>query len=1571
MSTQYQDNTDGRLDTAGARSALNPTPPQSAPTSTIPTALTTLITSLSPSSSLHFHLNGRSITLSNPNPHWTLLDFIRAQPSLKGTKLGCGEGGCGACTVVLQVQRRENREDARTRGGRKVKHVAVNACLFPLVGVDGKHVITVEGLGNAEKPHPLQERIAKMHGSQCGFCTPGIVMSLYALVRNAWDGEEGVFRLSERDVEMEGCLDGNLCRCTGYKPILQAAKTFITEDLEGRLVSESDEDEKGMDGVEGGGGSGDDCVDVAASKGTSCGRPGGCCRDSSPSKSSDDATPSEGTQSTEPTSPDSDSASVQVSTTSNLHVDPVSEPASVAKPLKSKENASADAQVEEKTVATSDVPLTSSADKIPQFEFAPYSPTTELIFPPRLRRHAEELLCFQDERRMWLRPVTEQSLLEIMKACPDAKIVSGASETQVETRFKSSEFPVCVYVADITDLNATFLPETEAEIHAMKELTIAANTPLTELEDICKRVCKTLGRRASAIEALRKQLRFFAGRQIRNVATLAGNLATASPISDANPVLLAAGAELHFHHLNGTAISTSRMAVREFFTGYRKTAMEKLPPGSIISSISIPIPPPHIREITKAYKQAKRKDDDIAIVTSGFRIVLSAENTVEDAMLAFGGMGPMTAKAELTNAFLMDKTWFSEDTLSGAMRKLMEDFDLSFGVIGGMAQYRRCLAASMFFRFWHEVVAEFQLGEVPRGIIDEIERDISTGTRDNYNPYEQRVVGKQIPHLSSLRQCTGEAEYVDDIPPQNQELFGGLVLSARAHAKIISIDWEPALMCPGVVSYIDKHSLPKELNIWGSIKKDEPFFADGLVESHGQIIGMVYADSAIEAQRAARAVVIVYEDLPAILTIDEAIAANSFFPHPKMLKKGAAVHTPMEYTFAKCDRVFEGVFRLGGQEHFYLETNAALVIPLEDGAMDVWSSTQNTMETQEFVSSVTGVPSNRINAKVKRMGGAFGGKESRSVPIACLLAIAAKKEKRPMRIMLNRDEDMMTTGQRHPMKIKWKMGVKSDGKLVALDADLYDNAGFSHDMSGAVMDRALTHIDNCYEIPHVFVRGHVCKTNTHSNTAFRGFGGPQAMYFTECIMSTIAEGLNIDIDDLRILNLYKETGRTPFLQQIDQDWHIPIMIEQLKQSSDYEARKKAVATFNSTHAYKKRGISLIPTKFGLSFATALHLNQASARVQLFRDGSVLLHHGGTEMGQGLYTKMVQVAAQELGVPVSQIFTQDSSSYQTANASPTAASSGSDLNGMAVRNACAQLVEDVIIPYREKLGPQADLKTIAAAAYMARENLTAMGFWKMPRIGYEWGNYDEGTQKPMYYYWTQGVGVSEVEVDCLTGDHTVLRTDLLMDVGQSINPAIDYGQVEGAFIQGQGLFTTEESLWSPSSIPLPSTSDSTSISTFHSTSTTSPSPKSSSPPSTSPHGTLLTRGPSTYKIPSFASIPQIFNTSFLRTDLSGNPISWKELRSVQSSKGVGEPPLFLGATVWFALREAVRSAWVGNRGGGGDGDNGGKELGEWKGLECPATCERLRQAVGDGIWNLARVTREKGEGERGWMVRAQE
>ncbi|KAF2666796.1 xanthine dehydrogenase [Microthyrium microscopicum] len=1328
---------------------------------------------------LKFYLNGTKVVLDTADPEVTLLEYLRGI-GLTGTKLGCAEGGCGACTVVVSQYNPTTKQ---------IYHASVNACLAPLVSVDGKHVVTVEGIGNSKRPHPVQERFAKGNGSQCGFCTPGIVMSMYALLRNNPKPNES---------DVEEAFDGNLCRCTGYRPLLDAAQSFSV--------------------------SAGCCKSDTSSNDDSASGDSGCCMKKGP----DGACCMTGDRETNP-----------------------------AKQFKAP-------------------------------EFIEYSPDTELIFPPALKNHKYEALAFGNKRKKWLRPATLEQLLQIKGTFPSAKIIGGSTETQIEVKFKAMKYDPSVFVGDIAELRGYTFNDDHIEL--------GGNVILTDVEHIMQKAIEHYGpKKSQPFAAVLKQLRYFAGRQIRNVGTPAGNLATASPISDLNPVFMATNSVIIAKSID----ETIEIPMLSFFKGYRTTA---LPPNAIIASIRIPVAREK-GEYMSAFKQAKRKDDDIAIVNAALRMVLDENNVVEDSSLVYGGMAPTTVMAKKAVEYLQGKVLTEQSTLEGAMNALEQDFDLRFGVPGGMATYRKTLALSFFYKFYHEILEQLGHEEADGEAVGEMERLISTGQKDHEatQAYTKQVLGKAKPHVAALKQCAGEAQYTDDIPVQMNELFGHMVLSTKAHARILSVDTAAALDMPGVHDYVDHRDLPNpEANWWGAPNCDETFFAVDEVFSAGQPIGVIVASTAKQAEAAARAVKIEYEELPAIYTIEEAIEKESFFDHYHYIKNG-----DVEDAFKTADHVFTGISRMGAQEHFYLETQACVVIPKpEDGEMEIFSGTQNPSETQAYVAQVTGVAANKVVCRVKRIGGGFGGKETRSVQLAGICAAAANKTRRPVRCMLNRDDDMLTSGMRHPFLYRWKVAVNKDGKLQALDADVFNNGGWTQDLSAAVVDRALSHSDGVYNIPNVYVRGRIAKTNTVSNTAFRGFGGPQGMFLAETFMEEVADHLKIPVERFREINMYKAGENTHFNQEL-KDWHVPLMYQQVQDETNYASRREAITEYNKIHKWNKRGLALIPTKFGISF-TALFLNQAGALVHIYHDGSVLLAHGGTEMGQGLHTKMIMIAAEALQVSPENIFISETATNTVANTSSTAASASSDLNGYAIFNACEQLNER-LAPFREKLGPDAPMSKLAHAAYFERVNLSAQGFYKTPDIGYVWG---ENTGQ-MFFYFTQGVTAAEVEIDTLTGDWTCLRADIKMDVGRSINPSIDYGQIEGAFVQGQGLFTTEEPLWLRA------------------------------------NGQMFTRGPGNYKIPGFRDIPQEFNVSILKD------VTWENLRTIQRSRGVGEPPLFMGSAVFFAIRDALKAAR--------------KQWGveDVLCLKSPATVERIRTSCADPI--LKRGTAVPKDGEKSFFV----
>ncbi|WP_284776082.1 xanthine dehydrogenase molybdopterin binding subunit [Agrobacterium sp. lyk4-40-TYG-31] len=728
-------------------------------------------------------------------------------------------------------------------------------------------------------------------------------------------------------------------------------------------------------------------------------------------------------------------------------------------------------------------------------------------------------------------------------------------------------------------------------------------------------------------------------------------------------------------------------------------------------------------------------------------------------------------------------------------------------------------------------------------------------------------------HDSAHKHVTGSAEYIDDIPEPAGMIHGAIGMADRAHAEIVSMDLSEVEATPGVLWVMTGKDVPGENDVSSGGRHDEPLLAEKLVQFHGQPIFAVFAETRDIARKAARKAKITYNDLPHWSDIDCATENGEPLVTPGMtLQRGEA-----ELEMDVAPRRLTGTMRIGGQEHFYLEGHIAMAVPGEDDEVTVWSSTQHPSEIQHIVSHILQVPSNAVTVQVRRMGGGFGGKETQGNQFAALCAIAAKKLNRAVKMRPDRDEDMTATGKRHDFRVDYELGFDDEGRIHAVDATYAARCGFSSDLSGPVTDRALFHADSSYFYPHVKLQSKPLKTHTVSNTAFRGFGGPQGMLGAERFIEEIAYAVGKDPLEIRKLNFYGQQGSnrtlTPYHQEVE-DNIIARIVEELETSSDYQARRQAIIEFNKTSPIIRKGIALTPVKFGISF-TMTAFNQAGALVHVYNDGSIHLNHGGTEMGQGLYTKVAQVIADAFQVDIDRVKITATTTGKVPNTSATAASSGTDLNGMAAYDAARQIKERLVkfamekwnvgegevtfLPNRIRVGTEEiAFNDFIKQAYFARVQLSAAGFYKTPKI-----HWDRAAGKGTpFYYFAYGASVSEVSIDTLTGEYMMERTDILHDVGKSLNPAIDIGQVEGGFIQGMGWLTTEELWWDA-------------------------------------NGRLRTHAPSTYKIPLASDRPKIFDVKLAEWAENAEP-------TIGRSKAVGEPPLMLAISVLEALSMAVAS-----------------------------------------------------------------
>ena len=783
-------------------------------------------------------------------------------------------------------------------------------------------------------------------------------------------------------------------------------------------------------------------------------------------------------------------------------------------------------------------------------------------------------------------------------------------------------------------------------------------------------------------------------------------------------------------------------------------------------------------------------------------------------------------------------------------------------------------------------------GGGPGGAADAGERNLAPATRSPHAPASGGPpAGVSRAHESARAQVAGEATYIDDIPEVRGTLHAAPILSNVAHGKLRGVDTAAALAMPGVVGAVLAADIPGD-PLLATFVHDEPVFAIDSVQHIGQVIGLVVADSVMNARRAARKVQLAIEPLPPLLTPRAAHAAKSYVLPPVTVRRGDP-----EAALAASPHTLQGQLEVGGQEHFYLEGQVAYALPLEQNQWWIHSSTQHPGEVQHWVAHALGLENNAVTVQCRRMGGGFGGKETQAGHLAVWAALAARKFKRPVKLRLDRDDDFMVTGKRHPFAYDYSVGHDDSGRITALKLTMLANCGFSADLSGPVADRAIFHTDNAYFLSDVEIASYRCRTNTQSHTAFRGFGGPQGVIVIEAILGDIARRLGLDPLDVRMRNLYGiEDRNTTHYQMKVEDNILEPLISTLAQTSGYRDRRAEIERWNAASLVIKRGISLTPVKFGISF-TATFFNQAGALVHVYTDGSVQVNHGGTEMGQGLNTKVAQIVAQELGVPFERVRSTAADTSKIPNASATAASSGTDLNGRAAQYA-ARHVRDNLAAYVSGLdgcgagavsfqdgnvmSPKAtrSFDDVVKAAYANRIQLWSDGFYRTPKIHYDKVTL---TGRPFFYF-SYGAACSEVAIDTLTGESRVLKVDILHDVGTSINPAIDIGQIEGGFVQGMGWLTTEQLVWNDK-------------------------------------GSLTTHAPSTYKIPATGDIPEHFNIAL-----------WPEPNredNVFGSKAVGEPPFMLAISVWEALRDAVAST---------------KADGELVRMEAPATAENVLRAL---------------------------
>ncbi|GIQ82460.1 aldehyde oxidase/xanthine dehydrogenase [Kipferlia bialata] len=1085
-----------------------------------------------------------------------------------------------------------------------------------------------------------------------------------------------------------------------------------------------------------------------------------------------------------------------------------------------------------------------------------------------------------------LAPVSVESLLEMRAQHPSARILAGASEVYVERKGRRSLPTEMIYVGLIKGMKGvTLVGESSCGV------SVGAGVRLSDLEAFLDAHEDFLGVHALS---LRKTLRIFASSTVRNTATLGGNVANASPVSDTLPLLLAC---------NGTVTLASKegerdVPAREWVVGYRRTAMR---PDEVVVRINVPQATP--RSFTAYYKLARRMEDDISTVGGCFSLTLDTEGKVAHAGMAFSGMAAVTKCFTSVESLLVGKDLSAKGVLSAAIEEMKKVSYLPIDVPGGLAQYRSGMCVSLLTKFVYQACNALNIeldeaalySDVHRTVVDDRFSTVTRGEQHMETGNEDEAdapVNKSIPHATAHLQARGQAEYVSTSYP-GDAFHCYPALANVPHGTLDSIDIERALMVPGVQRVLLASDIPGSNHVGVGAKDERILVPVGEeITSVGQAYALVIADTHETAHAAAGLITASITRLPAITTIEEAIKADSYLTDSITVERNVSTAEEATAKVRACPVTVEGSFTAPGQEHFYLETHSATA-RWRDGGIQIHAGTQHPNATQGAIADMLVLPQSRVEAYVTRIGGAFGGKEG-VLTYSCFSALAAWYMKRSVSFVMERSDDLAYTGKRHEITFDYKIGCAENGKIQAMCVSVRGLGGHCLDLSGAVMERCILHMEGCYHVPVAYYNGRQCKTHTPSGTAFRGFGAPQSTLCMEHIMDRLAEEYSVKVSpithlEFRMQNLIEDGQETVLghpCNGIDPARDMKTLLEDAK----ILERQRSVSAWNATHPTRKRGLAVSPVKFGIAFTQAF-LNQGYALVHIYKDGSVLVSHGGIEMGQGIHSKMLQVAANALGVPIEMCHIWDSSTASCPNTSPTSASSGSDLNGLAILDACRKLREQLSEYYVKYADPDNEMTwaQLCNAAWFNRTCMSAVGFYKMPIKGYSWQAH---AGEPFAYY-AFGAAAVEVEVDTLTGENYVRRTDIIYDAGRPLNPALDIGQIEGAFVQAQGWLTTEEFVWQEKKEG--EGEDARMV----------------------PNGVPMSRGPGTYKVPAALDVPQDFRVSFVKD--SFNP------KAPFGSKGIGEPPFCLGQAVYLALRRAVNAK------------PGASEL------ECPSTMAKVWSA----------------------------